>query len=1224
MPALESEAKARTKARFDEVFRSYTALTEERKIPRKKKIPQEEHIVLETFKNQLDLSKENAKETIIHNTYNEEEESPRFTKNKLRDRIPATEKLSNVNTDEYKQARTDKKKKKSTVTEWIATQETNCDNPKLDQQAETRSVAISNEKLLKRGKKKEKGLTREDQNPTDFDDEDQLIETYQLQVSQEESNEIKEKIKKKLRAQISEMTTNNDNGAIPLNNEIGVKKKRKKKLVSTSETDTRVVSLSETQDRPSELILQSQSESPILGAAKEYQEYDNQDEDFAKAKGKKAKSKTKTVLDGDSTNAVEEGRSEEKSSSKRVYDDSLVLGVYIHKADKLKTDLMVSRPIVKVHIFDQKTGDYIKKENGCDTVSSFHQHVKNDCIHPLMTQAYDFRRLKSPVPEWDEQIIFNERFNYFLQENEDHPKVILFFEILDVVNEDPGRSNPELQAQEKGFRKIAWAFLKLVGANEVLNVDTKLRLQLYYPPSRARIATNTQIYDWWLKHPRSRYPSTLYVTVKGLKLPDNMDPSSPTTMSFRQELGSSILHTEVQNEMALKSNESGEEKQKEPFRWTRLPGQACHIPNRHLLSLRAGHMGCFSICFSNDGRTLAAACADRDGYPVYLYEIPSGQYLGELHGHLNVVYDLCWSSNDQNLLTASSDCTVRLWRIGNEATSALKVLPHPSFVYTARFHPKSDHLVITGCYDAMIRVWNVRVKETNGQLLQEFDGHKSFINTLCFDAEGLQMYSGDSSGLIIVWNTLISGSSRHNPVEHWSIVKEIREADMKGIPVNHLQVHPNGRRLLIHSKDSTVRIMDLRILAAQKYIGATNYREKIHSTFTPCGTFVFAGSEDGIAYVWNSETGDKVAKFSELSYTAPVRDVAFHPHEHMVAFCAFGQSQPILVYIYDYRVAQLDAEAVQSTMHLYGPSTSEISILPDSSSSTDRFFNAARSSMRMLKVKQKLDSVLNGSNHLLPSPSLLSPHSKLRLPGTQSSHLITQPIGTNSFGGFSPVGQTLSRTPSIKLLMSNSDAKVSSLKIEADGVLPVQEIVVALYDYTAHRSDELTIHRSDIIHVLYKDNDNWWFGRLTNGQQGYFPANYVATESQHEEVTSLNLKSECSAPVYKENNEARESPKSLRGMSAVPSKSKDLKFMSKHDTDADSPVTHERKQKILQAAGSYPNTSTDLEPSKLAAAALNESILLSSQETYIKPKKKKSLKHISSAGKTNIAFEPDI
>lgn len=56
--------------------------------------------------------------------------------------------------------------------------------------------------------------------------------------------------------------------------------------------------------------------------------------------------------------------------------------------------------------------------------------------------------------------------------------------------------------------------------------------------------------------------------------------------------------------------------------------------------------------------------------------------------------------------------------------------------------------------------------------------------------------------------------------------------------------------------------------------------------------------------------------------------------------------------------------------------------------------------------------------------------------------------------------------------------------------------VVSLYDYTANRSDELTVRRGDVINVLYKDNDSWWFGQLASGQQGYFPATYVVDESE--------------------------------------------------------------------------------------------------------------------------------
>lgn len=115
-----------------------------------------------------------------------------------------------------------------------------------------------------------------------------------------------------------------------------------------------------------------------------------------------------------------------------------------------------------------------------------------------------------------------------------------------------------------------------------------------------------------------------------------------------------------------------------------------------------------------------------------------------------------------------------MWKIETQVASAVKVFPHPSFVYTAKYHPVADSLVVTGCYDAVIRVWNANVEEIHGQLLQELDGHKSFINTLCFDTEGLHMFSGDSSGLIIVWDTSVKGSSQCL-FQHWRINKVYRK-----------------------------------------------------------------------------------------------------------------------------------------------------------------------------------------------------------------------------------------------------------------------------------------------------------------------------------------------------------------------------------------------------------------------------------------------------------------
>lgn len=42
-------------------------------------------------------------------------------------------------------------------------------------------------------------------------------------------------------------------------------------------------------------------------------------------------------------------------------------------------------------------------------------------------------------------------------------------------------------------------------------------------------------------------------------------------------------------------------------------------------------------------------------------------------------------------------------------------------------------------------------------------------------------------------------------------LQTIGEKDLSGIPINMLQLHPNGRCLLIHAKDSVLRMMDLRM-----------------------------------------------------------------------------------------------------------------------------------------------------------------------------------------------------------------------------------------------------------------------------------------------------------------------------------------------------------------------------------------------------------------------------
>ncbi|XP_054870782.1 nostrin-like [Amphiprion ocellaris] len=53
------------------------------------------------------------------------------------------------------------------------------------------------------------------------------------------------------------------------------------------------------------------------------------------------------------------------------------------------------------------------------------------------------------------------------------------------------------------------------------------------------------------------------------------------------------------------------------------------------------------------------------------------------------------------------------------------------------------------------------------------------------------------------------------------------------------------------------------------------------------------------------------------------------------------------------------------------------------------------------------------------------------------------------------------------------------------------EKVVVVTSYRSRWPKELDLNRGDLVQVLFKEDEAWWFGRLPTGHQGYFPATCV-------------------------------------------------------------------------------------------------------------------------------------
>ena len=111
-----------------------------------------------------------------------------------------------------------------------------------------------------------------------------------------------------------------------------------------------------------------------------------------------------------------------------------------------------------------------------------------------------------------------------------------------------------------------------------------------------------------------------------------------------------------------------------------------------------------------------------------------------------------------NVLTASNDCTLRLWSLDNSLPNqrSFAFKGHEEKVNYAEFHPLLT--IIGSCSnDRTFRIWDIVKREE--VLLQE--GHSSGVTTLSFQNDGALVATGDLGGIGLVWDLRSGKIIRH-------------------------------------------------------------------------------------------------------------------------------------------------------------------------------------------------------------------------------------------------------------------------------------------------------------------------------------------------------------------------------------------------------------------------------------------------------------------------------
>ncbi|OAF68404.1 hypothetical protein A3Q56_03879 [Intoshia linei] len=416
---------------------------------------------------------------------------------------------------------------------------------------------------------------------------------------------------------------------------------------------------------------------------------------------------------------------------------------------------------------------------------------------------------------------------------------------------------------------------------------------------------------------------------------------------------------------------------------------------------------------------------------------------------------------------------LEIWDISDVIVTQMCELPHSTYVYVAKFHPLEEKYVITCANDGAIRIWKTNIDiEGVAQLTQEIFQHKSNINSICFNEMERKMYSADSNGIINVWIF-----NKDVEFERTILIDEI-----ENISINHIEITNNGRKMMIHCKDNILRLIDLRMnVISIRYFGSVTYSLRNRSCITPCGSFLFAGSQDGKYYVWDVASGDSLVIYNELDYSQGVTDVHFHPHDNIVAFCCHPSSQNIVLYKY------VSGLAIENCVY-------------------DRVNQSVTNVPRLTYKPSDITNSPPEIKHeyiMSPEPGVLSPHAMCRLKiFDNEKNMSNINYAAQNIYKDSSIFRTLGKAGTLK--PHNILSRNALVKLEVQEEKPIKTIIKnigkttkykqakVLHPYNASRSDEISLKNGDFVQVMYQDTPTWWLGENSNGYQGFFPSNYVS------------------------------------------------------------------------------------------------------------------------------------
>lgn len=318
---------------------------------------------------------------------------------------------------------------------------------------------------------------------------------------------------------------------------------------------------------------------------------------------------------------------------------------------------------------------------------------------------------------------------------------------------------------------------------------------------------------------------------------------------------------------------------------------------KNLYTLFSGEI--FSVAISPDGQYILAGTEEGLGIRWPFNNPEEAMVFGGSDGHSDWVRSVAFTPDGQSILTASDDMTAKLWSL--ESGQLINTFyGHNGYVLTVMPAPSPcpegencDYQILTCSDDGTAILWSkdannnkIYPKKNEDELLTV---HTAEISVVSLSSDRQKVLTGYVDGTLI-----LSDLEKGNRIE---FDQKYRKA------VTAVSISPNGKQVLVGYEDGKIFLWNSSGKKKEEFKQTKSKRpgNTTNSTaakavnavaFSPEGDFILAGSEDGMARLWDIKKKDRPQTEFQGQHTKAIRTVAFSANgEEVLTGSADGKAR---------------------------------------------------------------------------------------------------------------------------------------------------------------------------------------------------------------------------------------------------------------------------------------------------------------------------------------------